>query len=153
MGSFFLFVAALLFKAVAVSLPAVLLILDVYPLRRFPDEAGRWFGASARRALLEKVPFVMTSFLFMGVAIAARAQSGFRIEDYHASIAISKACYAIWFYIRKTMLPLNLIAFYQLPRELKSLAPLLGWSILASLVISAGLFLLRGAGPDYWPPG
>ena len=58
-GSFFLFVAALLFKAVAVSLPAVLLILDVYPLRRFPDGTGRWFGASARRALLEKVPFVM----------------------------------------------------------------------------------------------
>ena len=72
-GSFLLFVAALLFKAVAVSLPAVLLILDVYPLRRFGDGAGRWFGPSARRVLLEKVPFVMMSLVFMGLAIAARS--------------------------------------------------------------------------------
>ena len=49
-GSFLLFVAALLFNAVAVSLPAVLLILDVYPLRRFGDGPGRWFGLAARRA-------------------------------------------------------------------------------------------------------
>ena len=73
-GSFLLFVAALLFKAVAVSLPVVLLILDVYPLRRFPDDAGRWFGASGRRALLEKVPFVITSLVFMRLAIAARCK-------------------------------------------------------------------------------
>src|SRR5271157_5459368 len=35
--SFVLFVAALLCKAAAVSLPAMLLILDVYPLRRFGE--------------------------------------------------------------------------------------------------------------------
>ena len=72
-GSFVLFVAALLFKAVAVSLPVVLLILDVYPLRRFGDGPGRWFGAAARRAWWEKVPFVMVSLVFMGLAIAARS--------------------------------------------------------------------------------
>ena len=48
-GSFVLFVAALLSKAVAVSLPAVLLILDVYPLRRLGGGPGRWFGPSARK--------------------------------------------------------------------------------------------------------
>ena len=46
MGSFFLFVTAMLFKAVAVSLPVVLLILDVYPLRRFGEGSG---DGSARR--------------------------------------------------------------------------------------------------------
>ncbi len=46
-GSFFLFVAALLFKAVAVSLPAVLLILDVYPLRRC--RTGSDDGSGRRR--------------------------------------------------------------------------------------------------------
>ena len=74
-GSFVLFVAALLSKAVAVSLPAVLLILDVYPLRRFGDGPGRWFGPAARRAWWEKVPFVIVSLVFMGLAIAARAAS------------------------------------------------------------------------------
>ncbi len=72
-GSFVLFVAALLSHAVAVSLPAVLLILDVYPLRRLGDGPGRWFGPSARKVWWEKVPFVMVSLVFMGLAIAARA--------------------------------------------------------------------------------
>ena len=44
-GSFLMFVVALLFKAVPVSLPAVLLILDVYPLGRLTDVTGRWSGA------------------------------------------------------------------------------------------------------------
>ena len=146
-GSFLLFVAALLFKAVAVSLPAVLLILDVYPLRRFGDGTGRWFGASARRALLEKVPFVMVSLLFMGLAIAARPQSRFPVEHYDASAGIAQACYGIWFYIWKTVLPLDLIALYPLPRELNWLALPFSLSILATLAITAGLFLLRRRWP------
>ena len=152
-GSFLLFVAALLFKAVAVSLPAVLLILDFYPLRRFADETGRWFGASARRALLEKVPFVMPSLLFMGLAIAAKPQSRFPVEHYDASAGIAQACYAIWFYIIKTLLPLDIIVFYPLPTDLNWLALPFTLSILATLAMSAGLFLLRGAGPDCWRLG
>ena len=74
-GPFVLFVAALLSHAVAVSLPVVLLILDVYPLRRFGDGPGRWFGPAARRVWWEKVPFVMVSLVFMGLAIAARRRS------------------------------------------------------------------------------
>jgi hypothetical protein len=49
-GSFVLFVVALLFKAVAVTLPAVLLILDVYPLRRLGGRPRRWFERAAWRA-------------------------------------------------------------------------------------------------------
>ncbi len=121
-GSFLLFVAALLFHPVPVNLPAVLLILDVYPLRRFPDETGRWFGATGRRALLEKVPFVMTSLFFMGLAVAVRVQSPFLTEHYDASVGIAQACYGTWFYIQKTVLPLDLTPLYKLPRELNWLA-------------------------------
>ena len=76
-AAFALFVAALLSHALAVSLPAVLLILDVYPLGRLGHGPGQWFGASARRALLEKVPFVMTSLLFMVLAVVAKPDSRF----------------------------------------------------------------------------
>ncbi len=141
--SFFLFVAAMLFKAVAVSLPAVLLILDVYPLQRFTDGNGRWFWSSAWRALLEKVPFVTVSLVFMGLAIAARAQSPFLVEHYDASQGIAQACYAIWFYILKTVLPHDLTALYAFPKELNWLALPHSLSIVATLAMSAGLFLLR----------
>ncbi len=146
-GSLLLFVIALLFLPVAVSLPAVLLILDIYPLRRFPDSTGRWFGASARRALLEKVPFVMVSVLFMGVAIAVRGQSPFLIEHYDVSVGIAQACYGIWFYILKTLVPLNLTALYLLPLELNWLKLPFSLSILATLAVSAGLFLLHRRWP------
>ena len=146
-SSFFLFVTALLFKAPAVSLPAVLLILDVYPLGRLRDGTGRWFAASASRALWEKVPFVMVSLVFMGVAIAARAQARFIMERYDASEGIAQACYAIWFYILKTVLPLDLSALYPIPRKLNWLAFPFNTSILATLAISAGLFLSRRRWP------
>src|SRR5207244_13626242 len=52
------FGGALLSKSMAVSLPVVLLILDVYPLRRLGGSRG-WWSAPARRVYLEKIPFVL----------------------------------------------------------------------------------------------
>ena len=154
LGSFALFVAALLFKAVAVSLPAVLLILDVYPLRRFDDGRGRSIGSGARRACWEKVPFVMVSLVFMGLAIAAKPQSRVSIEDYQASARIAQACYGTWFYVKKTVLPLDLIAFYATPREMDWLSP----RFLLSIIGVAGddrrlVPRCAGAGRDCWRPG
>ncbi len=146
-GSFLLFVVALLFHALPVTLPAVLLILDVYPLKRFPDATGRWFGASARGALLEKVPFVVTSLLFTGLAIAAKPQSEIPVEHFIGSAGIAQACYGTWFYIWKTVLPLDLIAFYPLPKDLNWLALPYSLCILATLAMTAGLFLLRRRWP------
>ncbi len=146
--SFVLFVAALLSKAVAVSLPAVLLILDVYPLRRFGGGRGGWFGSAARKALLEKVPFVMVSLVFMGLAIAAKPQSQFPVVQQHdASTGIAQACYGTWFYIKKTVLPLDLTAFYPMPGDMNWLAPSFLLSILGTLAMSALLFLVRRRWP------
>jgi protein O-mannosyl-transferase len=146
-GSFVLFVAALLFHAVAMSLPAVLLILDIYPLRRFGDGHKRWFGSPARKVWWEKVPFVIASLAFIGIAIAARRRSFVSVENYHASASIAQACYGIWFYILKTVLPLDLIALNPLPREISLLAPPFLFSILGTLAMSAGLFLVRRRWP------
>ncbi len=146
-GSFVLFVAALLSKAVAVSLPAVLLILDVYPLRRFGDGRGGWFGSAARKALLEKVPFVMVSLVFMVLAIAAKPQTRFPVKHHDASTSIAQACYGIWFYITKTLIPLNLSAFYPLYGKMSWLAPLCLSSILATLATFVASFLLRRRWP------
>ncbi len=148
--SFVLFVVALLFKAVAVSLPAVLLILDFYPLRRFGDVPGRWFGRVARQAWWEKLPFVLVSFVFMGLAIAARPQSQVLIRHYDPSAAIAQACYGIWFYIFKTALPLDLIPLYPFPREMNWLAPPFLLSILGTLAMTVGSFLLRRRLPGLW---
>ncbi len=146
-GSFLLFVAALLFLPGPVGLPAVLLILDVYPLRRIPDGRGRWFGASTWRALLEKVPFMMVSVLFMRLAIAARPWSPIPVEYQGAAPGIARACYSVCIYLVETILPVNLVGMYPVPREVNWLAFPYSLCILATLAVSAGLFLLRRCWP------
>ena len=148
-GSFVLFGASLLSKAPAVSLPAVLLILDVYPLRRLSGGPGRWFGASARRVWWEKVPFVALSLLFMGLAIAARGdvQTLIPLEHQGAAARIAQACYGTWFYLVKTVFPLGLTAFYPLHGRLDWFAPWFLASILGTVAMSVGLFLMRRRWP------
>ena len=146
-AAFVLFVAALLSHAIAVSLPAVLVILDVYPLRRFGDAPGRWFGPAARRVWREKVPFILASLVFTGLAIAARNRGAFSPEHSDASVRIARACYGTWFYLVKTLLPLDLVAMYPLPREMDWLASPFLLSILGTLGVSVGLFLLRRRWP------
>ena len=145
--SFVLFVAALLSHAVAVSLPAVLLILDVYPLRRFGEGPGRWFGSSARKVWWEKVPFVLVSLVFMVLAIAARRRALVSTEQNDALAIVAQVCYGIWFYVLKTAVPLDLIAVYPSPREMNWLEPRFMLSIVGTAVTTVGCFLLRRRWP------
>src|SRR6266498_1559107 len=81
------FGCALLSKALAVGLPVVLVVLDVYPLRRLGGARG-WQargasdplvqGARAPRLLdvwIEKVPYVLMATVAAGLAIAATLAS------------------------------------------------------------------------------
>src|SRR3989442_14442075 len=61
------FVCALLSKSMVVNLPVVLLILDVYPLRRLGGASGGW-GEPARRVYVEKIPFVLLAAAAAGIA-------------------------------------------------------------------------------------
>src|SRR3989475_660893 len=70
-----LFGCALLSKSMAVSLPVVLLILEVYPLRRLGGSLG-WASASARRVYVEKIPFVLLAAAASALPVLGIAQSG-----------------------------------------------------------------------------
>src|SRR5262249_45611351 len=52
------FALALLSKVMVIGLPIVLLVLDVYPLRRI---GRRWLGPLVSPAIVEKVPFLLLS--------------------------------------------------------------------------------------------
>jgi len=60
------FAAALLAKGIAVTLPVTLLILDVYPLRRWH---GRW-----RSTLAEKVPYAVVALAGATLVLFARTR-------------------------------------------------------------------------------
>src|SRR5262249_55544229 len=140
-----LYVAALLCKAVAVTLPAILLILDVYPLRRLGGHPGRWFGPAERKVWLEKIPFALVSFAFMVVAVIAqsRSQTLITYAEYGPSQRLAQACYGVWFYLQKTLVPLDLIAYYPLPRGMDGLAPSYLLCVAGVVAVTVGAVVLR----------
>src|SRR4030095_10572350 len=71
LASLGLFLCALLSKAMAITLPAVLLLLDIYPLRRLRVSVPGQLRAIARNVLVEKLPFVILSLAGVGLTLAA----------------------------------------------------------------------------------
>jgi Flp pilus assembly protein TadD len=136
-ASFALFGVSLLCKAASSSLPVVLVILDVHPLRRLGG--GRWFGPAARRVWAEKVPFVALSVVFMAIAI--RVREG-RSEFTSPSSRIAHACASVGFYPYKTSLPLNLTAAYPMERPMCWSDPEV-WAGLAVLVGVSAMVVCR----------
>jgi len=93
---------ALLSKAMAVTLPVILMTLDVYPLRRLGR--GRW---TRREVWLEKVPFVTLSTAAAVLAVVAQRSLG-ALSDMSAFGVVDRlglTCYALMFYAWKTLLP------------------------------------------------
>src|SRR5213596_4210887 len=107
------FVCALLSKSMVVNLPVVLLILDVYPLRRLGGALG-WWSARARRVYVEKIPFVLLAAA--ASAIAVMAQSSVHAAASLAQLSVPSrlavSAYGLSFYLWKTVAPFSLSPLY-----------------------------------------
>ena len=110
------FVLALLSKSMAVTLPVVLLVLDVYPLRRLRPGAHGWLTPGPWRIWQEKLPFlfvgaVVSAMAFRALLGGAGATSWERL-GLPERVAVS--AYSVAFYLRKTLVPLDLSPLYEL---------------------------------------
>src|SRR5437667_3225814 len=117
-GAVGLFAWRLLSKSIAVSLPVVLLILDVYPLRRLGGSIG-WWGPAAQRVYLEKVPFGLMAVVASALAFLANAQlhNTASVEQLSVLGRLGVAAYGLSFYLWKTLVPLNLSPLYEMPAK------------------------------------
>src|SRR5439155_22436457 len=79
------FTLGLMSKPMLVTLPVILLLLDVWPLRRLSladmEIAGESFWASLRasnwaRLLVEKIPFFVITILMSAVTVVAQKEIG-----------------------------------------------------------------------------
>jgi len=136
-----LFACALLSKSIAVSVPVVLLILDVYPLRRLGGPVG-WWSASARQVYREKIPFVLLAGVTSAVAFAALSHSPAMasLDTVSPLGRLMISGYSLGFYLWKTLAPLNLSPMY--PLSIKSTTFISGYLILA-LISVVLTFVLR----------
>ena len=108
--------AALLSKSITITAPLVLLVLDVYPLRRLPGPGGRWATRPTARVLGEKAPHVLLSaaqalltYQFFG---ADFGEVG-RLLSWRESLA--RVLLSLWFYPLKALVPLDLSPLYEAP--------------------------------------
>lgn len=135
------FALALLSKAIAATLPAVLLLLDVHPLRR---RALGW-----RRLVLEKVPFVGLGLAAVVVGLWALIRGGGMtpVSQLGWAERIAISLYALGFYLWKTAWPVGLSPLYELPVPLDPRA----WPFLVSGAVVVAITMLALALRRRWP--
>jgi protein O-mannosyl-transferase len=137
---------SLLSKAIGMTLPFVLLLLDVYPLRRLGTGPGPWFGSVSRKVWWEKGPFLLLAVGAGVIALLAKQRATYSFEEIGLSQRLAQSAWGLIFYLWKTVVPLGLSPLYEL-----SYLDTSGWPSLISLllffVLSIGLFLAR----HRWP--
>jgi len=114
-----LFALSLLSKAWGITLPVVLLLLDVYPLRRLAlPGAGAPAApeAPSRRLVLgEKIPFFLLALAFAVLAFLAQKKHAMPMVVDHGFVdRVVQSAYGLCFYPMKTLAPVRLVPLYML---------------------------------------
>jgi Tfp pilus assembly protein PilF len=104
-----LFILACLSKSMAVTLPAVLILFDIFLTKRLSANPLLWFGKDNKSILIEKIPFFVISFL-TAFPVLFVPPSEILPESYAPSLC--KAVYAFAAYPFKTLFPFNLSPMY-----------------------------------------
>ena len=130
------FALALLSKPMAVTLPFVLLLLDVWPLKRFPISDFRF--PILKQLVREKIPFFALMFLFCGLTYWVQrnyaAMTPWDRLGLDARVANAVASYLN--YPAQLFCPINFAAIYPFPKDYDVTQTVLKAALL--LVISFG---------------
>ena len=142
-GSVVAHLAALLSKSTAMMAPLVLVLLDVYPLRRLPPSGGRWVSARTARILAEKAPHLalsvaqaLVTYRFFGADLKVG-----RLLSWHESLA--RVVSSLWFYPVKTLAPLGLSPLYEARPGLSLTDPLVLQAAAGVILVTTLAWLVR----------
>jgi protein O-mannosyl-transferase len=137
-------IAASAAKESAMVVPALLVVLDVYPLRRLGGTAG-WTGPEARRVCLEKVPFALVGLAAAAIAVAAQHAGGALtpIDELAPDARVAAAAHGIAFHLWKTVVPVALRPMYEYPSGFGLGSPLALAGLATSAAVVAALAAWR----------
>jgi tetratricopeptide (TPR) repeat protein len=151
-----LFAAALMSKPMAVTLPLVLLLLDVWPLGRWggasggegPGGGGSRRGAAGPALVAEKLPLLTLSAASGAVTLISQGSGGVvgTLQEYSLATRIHNALASCLAYLGQAAWPAGLAVFY--PHRLPAVP---SWETLAMVAVpvaaTAFAFLLRRRAP------
>jgi hypothetical protein len=136
------FTLGLLSKAMLVTMPFILLLLDLWPLNRIDHEttASRVCGIP-KPLLLEKIPFVLLSLVVGVLNFLAQTSSGavVSLKSEGLSERIATALLGYFQYLGKILWPRDLAVLYLRPPGV--VIPVVASAIVVLFIISAVVFL------------
>lgn len=145
------YVLSLLGKATAMTLPVILLILDIYPLRRLDSAQRNWWSPVSRRILREKMLFAVPATLFAVIALLGQQQvSALKsLGSYSIESRLAQALFGASFYLWKTIVPVRLSPLYEIPPNFTLWDPAIFAGAVTTIILTMGLYLFRRR----WPAG
>ena len=150
-GSVLLHALSLSFISIGMTLPVILLILDVYPLKRLGARPSAWLEPESRGILWEKAPYFALTFAAAAAMVVMRARSGsiVAVSQFNFLQRAALSCYGIAFCFWKTLVPFHLLPLYELPIHFDPLTPAFLFSAFVVAALSLALFASRRV----WPAG
>ena len=148
-GSVVAYALAATSKAIVMTLPAVLVLLDVYPLGRLGTRWRDWVAPRARAVWLEKIPYAILALGTAVMAIHAVRAFAENLGAQPLASRIAVALYGLAFYVWKTLVPWPISPLYQIPARVDPMAPSMLAAAAAVVAISGALVWLRRR----WPAG
>ena len=151
-----LFALGLLAKPMLVTLPILLLLLDIWPLNRIeesvspvdavPQERVRFPRRPVRSLVLEKIPLVMLAFADGLMTVFAQKGAAAMLNKLSFETRLANMFHAYGWYLQKTLIPTKLAVFYPHPEGNLSWSLVAG-GILLLLTISAFVIWKRQSQP------
>ncbi len=146
------YVAALLSKAVGMTWPIVLILLDVFPLRRvgalaLPERKITW-----PQCIWEKAGFLVAAALSSLTALWAQRSAGalWTWEAHPLSLRVAQAFFGIVFYLVKSVWPVRLLPLYEQPTDATALDVQYILAALTVVAVTGALFAIRRRVPAVW---
>jgi protein O-mannosyl-transferase len=125
----------------SLGLVPLLIVLDFYPLRRFPKHPGGWWSTTTRRIWLEKTPFAALALLAAGIGVLTRLdpRPGWlepaSLDQFGLLARLAQACYVgVWF-LWKPWAPFGLCPVYTTLIQFNPMT----WPFVLSMGSMAGL--------------
>jgi len=136
------FALGLMSKPMILTLPFALLLLDVWPLGRIRPgrsaeaAAADWRSdwSAAWRLLVEKLPMIALSVAVGVATFISQAQAGSvrALEEFPPGLRLANAALSYVAYVRDTIWPVGLAAYYPYPTALPS------WTLILPAVVGLG---------------
>ncbi|MGA7848287.1 MAG: tetratricopeptide repeat protein [Terriglobales bacterium] len=124
-----LFALGLMAKPMAITLPLALLLLDFWPLQRFPE-------TPLSKLVLEKIPLLALSAASAAITLYAQRAGGAVGSTVllPLSMRVKNAIYSYLIYMEKAVWPSRLAVFYPHPEGLLAL-----WKVMVASVVLAAV--------------